>query len=60
MAKKESFFKGVESEMEKTSWPTKEELFKYTIIVVSTVIFFLVFFYALDIGINTLKQLFLG
>lgn len=52
MAKKESFFKGVKSEMEKTSWPTKEELFKYTIIVVSTVIFFLVFFYALDIGIN--------
>ncbi|HCY0281771.1 TPA: preprotein translocase subunit SecE, partial [Staphylococcus aureus] len=28
MAKKESFFKGVKSEMEKTSWPTKEELFK--------------------------------
>ncbi|WP_077660023.1 preprotein translocase subunit SecE, partial [Staphylococcus aureus] len=26
MAKKESFFKGVKSEMEKTSWPTKEEL----------------------------------
>lgn len=43
MAKKESFFKGVKSEMEKTSWPTKEELFKYTVIVVSTVIFFLVF-----------------
>ncbi|MCG2177907.1 preprotein translocase subunit SecE [Staphylococcus epidermidis] len=60
MAKKESFFKGVKLEMEKTSWPTKEELFKYTIIVVSTVIFFLVFFYALDIGINALKQLFLG
>ena len=60
MAKKESFFKGVKSEMEKTSWPTKEELFKYTIIVVSTVIFILVFFYALVIGINALKQLFLG
>ena len=60
MAKKENFFQGVKSEMEKTSWPTKEELFKYTIIVVSTVIFFLVFFYALDIGINALKQLFLG
>ena len=60
MAKKESFFKGVKSEMEKTSWPTKEELFKYIIIVVSTVKFFLVFFYALDIGINALKQLFLG
>ena len=60
MAKKENFFKGVKSEMEKTSWPTKEELFKYTVIVLYTVIFFLVFFYALDIGINTLKQLFLG
>ena len=60
MAKKENFFQGVKSEMEKTSWPTKEELFKYTVIVVSTVIFFLVFFYALDIGINALKQLFLG
>ena len=60
MAKKKVSFKGVKSEMEKTSWPTKEELFKYTIIVVSTVIFFLVFFYALDIGINALKQLFLG
>ena len=32
-------FQGVKSEMEKTSWPTKEELFKYTVIVVSTVIF---------------------
>ena len=46
--------------MEKTSWPTKEELFKYTVIVVSTVIFFLVFFYALDLGITTLKNLLFG
>ena len=60
MAKKDGFFQGVKSEMEKTSWPTKEELFKYTVIVVSTVIFFLVFFYALDVGINALKQLLLG
>ena len=60
MAKKENFFTGVKSEREKTSWPTKEELFKYTVIVVSTVIFFLVFFYALDVGINALKQLLLG
>lgn len=60
MAKKESFFKGVKSEMEKTSWPTKEELFKYTVIVVSTVIFFLVFFYALDLGITALKNLLFG
>ena len=51
MAKKENFFQGVKSEMEKTSWPTKEELFKYT------VIFFLVFFYALDLGIGRIIEL---
>lgn len=55
---KESFFQGVKSEMEKTSWPTKEELFKYTVIVVSTVIFFMVFFWLLDVGIGNLIQLF--
>ncbi|MCU5746690.1 preprotein translocase subunit SecE [Staphylococcus sp. SQ8-PEA] len=57
MAKKENFFQGVKSEMEKTSWPTKEELFKYTVIVVSTVIFFLLFFFALDLGIKQVIEL---
>ena len=54
---KDNFFKGVKSEMEKTSWPTKEELFKYTVIVVATVVFFLVFFYALDLGIGRIIEL---
>ena len=57
MAKKDGFFQGVKSEMEKTSWQTKEELFKYTVIVVATVIFFLAFFYALDLGIGRLIEL---
>lgn len=57
MAKKENFFQGVKSEMEKTSWPTKEELFKYTIIVVSTVVFFLAFFYVFDLGIGRIIEL---
>lgn len=57
MAKKDGFFQVVKSEMEKTSWPTKEELFKYTVIVVATVIFFLAFFYALDLGIGRLIEL---
>ena len=55
---KESFFQGVKSEMEKTSWPTKEELFKYTVIVVATVIFFMVFFWVLVVGIGNLIELF--
>ncbi|WP_204981870.1 preprotein translocase subunit SecE [Mammaliicoccus sciuri] len=57
MAKKENFFQGVKSEMQKTSWPTAKELVKYTTIVVCTVIFFLIFFYALDLGITELINL---
>ncbi|AKS67876.1 preprotein translocase subunit SecE [Staphylococcus schleiferi] len=57
MPKKESFFRGVKSEMEKTSWPTGPELVKYTTIVVMTVLFFLLFFYGLDIGIGQLIKM---
>ena len=57
MAKKENFFHGVKSEMEKTSWPTGQELVKYTTIVVFTVIFFLVFFWSLDIGIGQIIEM---
>ncbi|MDO5375025.1 preprotein translocase subunit SecE [Staphylococcus rostri] len=57
MAKKESFFQGVKSEMEKTSWPTGPELVKYTTIVVSTVVFFLLFFYGLDIAIGQIIEM---
>ncbi|UEX89929.1 preprotein translocase subunit SecE [Staphylococcus ratti] len=57
MAKKENFFQGVKSEMEKTSWPTGTELVKYTAIVVFTVMFFLVFFWGLDIGIGQIIEL---
>ncbi|GGI29619.1 MULTISPECIES: preprotein translocase subunit SecE [Staphylococcus] len=57
MAKKENFFQGVKSEMEKTSWPTGQELVKYTTIVVFTVIFFLVFFWSLDIGIGQIIEM---
>ena len=55
---KDSFFQGVKSEMEKTSWPTKEELLKYTVMLFSKVIFFMVFFWVLDIGIGNLIELF--
>ncbi|WP_086428486.1 preprotein translocase subunit SecE [Staphylococcus cornubiensis] len=57
MPKKESFFQGVKSEMEKTSWPTGPELVKYTTIVVMTVMFFLLFFWGLDIGIGQLIEM---
>ena len=40
---KDSFFQGVKSEME-NELANKRRTFKYTVIVVSTVIFFMVFF----------------
>ena len=49
-----NFFQNVVSEMKKVSWPTGQEVVRYTTTVVLTVVFFLVFFYVLDIGITAL------
>ncbi|MDK6864003.1 MULTISPECIES: preprotein translocase subunit SecE [Nosocomiicoccus] len=49
-----NFLANVVSEMKKVSWPTGKEVVNYTSIVVFTVIFFLFFFYAIDIGITYL------
>ena len=57
MAKKKVSLKALSLKW-KTSWPTKEELFKYTVIVVSTVIFLSLML--LDLGITALKNLLFG
>lgn len=44
------FFKDVGKEMKKVSWPKGKELTRYTITVISTVIFFIIFFALLDTG----------
>ena len=51
------FFQNVVSEMKKVSWPTGQEVVRYTTTVVVTVIFFLAFFYVLDLGITALIDL---
>ncbi|AMK70775.1 MULTISPECIES: preprotein translocase subunit SecE [Bacillus] len=48
------FFKDVGKEMKKVSWPKGKELTRYTITVISTVIFFVIFFALLDTGISQL------
>lgn len=48
MAKLKQFFKNVLSEMRKTSWPKRKELSKYTLVVISTLIFMAVFFMLVD------------
>ncbi|TDM12021.1 preprotein translocase subunit SecE [Macrococcus lamae] len=54
---KENFFQGVVSEMKKTSWPTGKEVVRDTTIVVLTVLFFILFFFAIDMGITELIKL---
>ncbi|CAM4301618.1 preprotein translocase subunit SecE [Lacicoccus alkaliphilus] len=52
MSNNKNFFQNVVSEMKKVSWPTGQETARFTMIVTLTVIFFLAFFYVLDLGIT--------
>jgi preprotein translocase subunit SecE len=54
-----NFFRDVSREMKKVSWPKGKELKKYTITVLSTVIFASVFFAVIDLGISSLIRLFI-
>lgn len=59
MAKIKQFLKDVLSEMRKTSWPKRKELTKYTIVVVSTLIFMAAFFMLVDLGISEVFRMYL-
>jgi preprotein translocase subunit SecE len=53
------FFSDIGREMRKVSWPKRKELTRYTITVLSTVIFFALFFEVIDFGISKLIRLIL-
>ena len=53
------FFSEIVREMRKVSWPKRKELTRYTITVLSTVIFFALFFEVIDFGISKLIRLIL-
>lgn len=52
------FFRDVVREMKKVSWPKRDELTRYTITVVTTVLFMTVFFAVVDMGISELIRRF--
>jgi len=52
------FLKNVSREMKKVSWPTGKELTKYTITVITTVLFVAVFFAVVDLLISFTLDLF--
>jgi len=49
-----SFFREVGREMRKVSWPKRKELTSYTVTVLSTLVFFTLFFAVIDLGISNL------
>ncbi len=49
MKKIKEFFKDVKKEMEKIKWPSKKDMFKYSLTTVTFVVFFALFFALLDI-----------
>lgn len=54
------FFRDVGTEMKRVSWPTRKELYRYTLVVLCTVLFISVFFAIVDYGISSLVRLLLG
>ncbi|RPF49970.1 preprotein translocase subunit SecE [Aquisalibacillus elongatus] len=50
------FLKDVNREMQKVSWPKGNELTKYTIIVILTVLAISVFFTVVDLGITQILE----
>lgn len=52
-----SFFKGVRSEFNKVTWPTKEELIRNTIVVLVFCIFIALFVWVVDLGLHKLLSL---
>lgn len=54
-----NFFRDVVREMKKVSWPKRKELTRYTITVLTTVLFMAVFFAVVDLGISEVIRIFL-
>ncbi|MDA3128901.1 preprotein translocase subunit SecE [Aliibacillus thermotolerans] len=53
------FLRDVAKEMKRVSWPKRDELIKYTIVVILTVLFFTIFFALVDLGLSELVRIFL-
>ena len=53
---KKHFLGEVRSEMAKVKWPSKKDMVKYSIATIVFVIFFALFFYAIDMVIALLKE----
>ena len=57
MKKIKNFFKDVKKEVSKVKWPTKKDMFKYSLTVILFIVFFVLFFSAIDVVVALIKSL---
>lgn len=55
---KETFFEGVRAEMSKVKWPTKKDVFKYTLATLVFMIVLILFFVLLSLLMSVIKGAF--
>ena len=55
---KKGFLHEVKAEMDKVKWPSRKDMIKYSIATIVFVIFFALFFYAIDLVLALLKEVF--
>ena len=51
-----TFFTEVRNEMRRVTWPSRKEVYATTVVVILTSVFFGLYLFALDFGINSLVQ----
>ena len=57
--KKETFISGTREEMKKVVWPTGKQVLKFSIITISMILFFMVFFVLINLLASFVKGLFI-
>ena len=57
MKKIKNFFKDVKKEVSKVKWPPKKDMFKYSLTVILFIVFFALFFSAIDVVVALIKSL---
>jgi preprotein translocase subunit SecE len=55
-----NFFSEVKAELKKVTWPSRQEVYTTTIVVILTTIFFGFYLYGLDVGLSLLFTKVLG
>ena len=56
-AKKDNLFREIKKEMEKVHFPSRSDMIKYSIATIAFVLFFAIYFYAIELVMAFIKSL---